>query len=94
MWKAGQGEGEGLHSLAGADFVALEDVPPLVLSVLGFDGKGFEDLGLLREDLGVVFWSAVEVAQDLQGFLVAALFVAVPRRLGEAKDEEDDDLDS
>ena len=74
----------------GLDVVARQDLAPLVLAVLGLHGDGLEDVVLLGLDLGVVGLAVVDVAEDLQGLVLAAVAVAVAWRLREAEDEDDD----
>lgn len=60
--------------------------------MFGLNSKSLEDLGLLGEDLRIVFWSTVHITENLQRFVISSFLVTIPRRLGEAENKYNDDL--
>lgn len=62
--------------------------------MFGLNSKSLEDLGLLGENLGIVFWSSVYITQNLQRLIVTSFLIAIPRRLGEAENKYNNDLEA
>lgn len=62
--------------------------------MFGLNSKSLEDLGLLGENLGIVFWPSVYITQNLQRLIVTSFLIAIPRRLGEAENKYNNDLEA
>ena len=57
--------------------------------MLFFNLQRFKDFPVFLLDFGGGWIAVVYVAEDLEGFVVAAVFVEVAGGLGEAEDEDD-----
>lgn len=67
-----------------------KDLPPFELAIPRLDSNGIHNISLFSQDLGVILGLAVDVAENLQGLLLATLLVAITGRFGKTKNHDDD----
>jgi hypothetical protein len=72
--------------------VAFEELRPLIFAGFLFDFQGLKNFAVFLGNLRVVGRAIVNVAKDLQCFFMSTVFVQVAWRLGQAEDEDDNDL--